>query len=168
MATVKQQLFPGYVILPPTNGPQLKSSVGTNFPVDALAFDGTTEEQCFLPFRAVNYGSGNLTVRYRWYADSGTTGDNIFSAAVAAITPDTDTQDVETKAFGTLASNTDTHLGTTAQRVHTATVVVTSLDAIAADDTCWLRFLRDADAAGDTMNAIDVNVVEVFAEYSDV
>ncbi len=167
MATVKVPLLPGPVSLKATAYAQFKSSTGTNFPVDAWAFDGAVEEDIFVSAMLQNYGSGNLTLRLTWYADSTTSGDVIWGAAIAAITPDTDTQDVETKAFATAQTVTDSHLGTTAQRVHQTTLTITNLDSVAANDVIWIRFYRDADAAGDTLNAVDANLLTLNLEYSD-
>ncbi len=167
MATVKIPLIPGPVSLKASAYAQFKSSTGTNFPVDSWAFDGATEEDLFVAFQALNYGSGNLTLRFGWYADSSTSGDVVWGAAVAAITPNTDTQDVETKAFATAQTVTDSHLGTTAQRVHEISLTISNLDSIAANDIVWIRIYRDADAAGDTLNAIDANLVYATLEYSD-
>jgi hypothetical protein len=167
MATVKVPLLPGPVSLKSTAYAQFKSSAGTNFPVDAWAFDGATEEDLFVLLMLQNYGSGNLTLRLTWYADSTTSGDVIWGAAVAAITPDTDSQDVETKAFATANTVTDSHLGTTAQRVHQCTITISNLDSVAANDIVWLRIYRDADAAGDTLNAVDANLLTANLEYSD-
>jgi len=168
MATVVLPLYPGPVIFPSSNYPQSLWVAGTNFSREFLSFDGTTAETCYFQFRSARYASGNLTVRIRWSVPAGTTsGDVIFGAAVAAITPDTDSTDIETKAFGTSATVTDSHLGTTAKRVMTTAITVSSLDSIAADDHCFLKFYRDAAAGGDTINGVDVRVEAVDLEYAD-
>lgn len=158
-------LYPREAILPATNYPAIKAFSGTNFPVDVLAFDAATEETCFFLFRAKDYTSGNLTIRVRWYADNASSGDVIFGAAIAVITPNTDSQDVETKSFATASTATDSHLGTTGQRLHEITITVSNLDNLAADDAVWLKFYRDADAGGDTL-ANDALVTEISVEYS--
>ncbi len=140
---------------------------GTNFPVFALAYDAASDEAAFWLIRAVNYGSGNLTFALDWYADTATTGDVVLEVQVAAITPDTDTQDVETKALATLNNVTDTHLGTTGQRLHRASVTVSNLDSLAANDDVWIRIARDANNAADTL-AGDVLLVLASVSYSDV
>jgi hypothetical protein len=139
---------------------------GTNFAAVGLAFDAAADEGAFWHFQAVNYGAGNLTVRVEWYADTATSGDVIFGAQLAAITPNTDTQDVETKALATANTATDTHLGTTGQRLHTVDITVSNLDSLANNDAVWLRLYRDADAAGDTMTG-DAIVTGVTVSYSD-
>lgn len=150
MADVFQQLDPGAAQFQSTAFPALTKN-GTNFPAIGLAYDATAIENAYWQFRAVNYASGNLTVGLDWYADSASSGDVMWSAAIAAITPDTDTQDVETKAFATASTVTDTHLGTTGQRLHRATVTVSNLDSIAANDAVWIRISREATNGADTM-----------------
>lgn len=168
MATVKVPLLPGPYVIPSSNYPQSIPLAGSNFSREVLSFDGTTAETVYFQFDAINYGSGNLTVRIRWSTPAATTsGDVIFGAAIAAITPDTDTTDIETKAFGTAATVTDSHLGTTAKRVMTTTITISSLDSIAADDHCFLKFYRDAANVLDTINAVDVRVESIRLEWSD-
>jgi len=144
--------------------PQYLKINGTNFPVSGLAFDAATDEAAFWKFKAINYASGNLTVDIDWYADTASSGDVIFDAQIAAITPNTDTQDVETKAFATINSVTDTHLGTTGQRLHRATITISNLDSIAADDVVWFRLNRDANNASDTMTG-DAIVTMIALSY---
>ena len=166
MATVTHVFDPAAGVFRSTAFPALVQANGTNIPVRGLAFDAGTEEAVFFRFRAVNYGSGNLTVAVDWYADTASSGDVIWGAAIAAITPDTDTQDVETDSLAAAATVTDTHLGTTGQRLHRASITVSSLDSLAAEDDVVLRVYRDADDAADNM-AGDAIVVRVTVSYSD-
>lgn len=147
--------FPAYV---KTNG--------TNFPVSGLAYDAATEETAFWKFSARNYGSGNLTLSIEWYADTASANDVIWGAAIAVITPNTDSQDVETKAFATANTATDTHLGTTGQRLHTVDITISNLDSLAANDAVWIKIYRDADAGGDTMTG-DAILTQATLAYSD-
>lgn len=166
MATVTQS-FDAYDAKPgAANYPTLDVVAGTNFPVPCLDFDAATEETCYFFFRATSYGSGNLTVRVFWYADTASSGDIIWGAALAAITANTDSQDIETKAFATANTVTDTHLGTTGQRLHSADITVSNLDSIAAGDWVCLKVYRDADAGGDTMTG-DGCLVGLDVSYSD-
>ncbi len=165
MATVYQQLDPGSAQFQATAFPAL-DKVGTNFPVSSLRYDAGADEAAFWHLRAVRYGTGNLTVTIEWYADTVTTGDVVWGVQLAAITPNTDTQDVETKALATANTATDTHLGTTAQRLHTVDVTVSNLDSLALDDAVWIRIYRDADAAGDTLIG-DVHLTLATVSYSD-
>lgn len=166
MGTVVHALGPRDAAYPASNYAQFKSVAGTNFPVESLAFDASTEEAVYFLFRAVSYGSGNLTVRIRWYADSASSGGVVFGCSLAAITANTDTQDIETKAFATETTGSDTHLGTTGQRLHEMTVTVSNLDSLAADDWCALKLARKTGNASDDMTG-DALVVAADIEYSD-
>lgn len=169
MATVYLQLDPSAGRFLATNFPGQAQNNGTNFPVAGLAFDAgaTTPEAAFWMFRAVNYASGNVTIDLDWYADTGTTNAVVWGAQLAAITPNTDTQDVETKAFASAQTVTTSHAGTTGQRVHRSTITVsTNLDSLAANDDVWLRIYRDSNNASDTL-AGDAILIGVTVSYSD-
>lgn len=150
MADVYQQLDPGAAQFLSTAFPALVKN-GSNFPASGLAYDAAADEAAFWELRAVQYASGNVTVTLDWYADTATSGNIVWAVQLAAITPDTDSQDVETKALATANTVTDSHLGTTGQRLHRATVTVSNLDSLAAEDAVWIRIARDADNASDTM-----------------
>lgn len=166
MATVKHTLLPEEAQFLATAFPAYVKTNGTNFPVSGLAFDAATDEAAFWKFIAQNYGSGNLTVNIYWYADTASANDVIFDVQIAAITANTDTQDIETDGLATVQSVTDSHLGTTGQRLHLATVTVSNLDSLAADDLVFLRLNRDANNGSDTMTG-DAIVVAVEVTYSD-
>lgn len=166
MATVFQQLDVGAAQFLATAFPQLLKTNGTNFPVVGLYYDAAADESAFWHFEAVNYGSGNVTVRLEWYADTGSSGDVVWGVQLAAYTANTDSGDVETKAFATANTQADTHLGTTAQRLHQVDVTVSNLDSLANRDGVWLKVYRDADAAGDTL-AGDAILTNVTVSYSD-
>lgn len=166
MATVSHLLHPEAAQFAASAFPQLVRNTGTNFPVSGLAHDAAAAEDAYWKLRALRYGTGNLTIAIDWYADTASTGGVIWRAAAAAITPDIDTQDVETKALATANTVTDTHLGTTGQRLHRATITVTNLDSLALDDDIWVRIGRDAAAAGDTM-AGDAVLTLATLSYSD-
>ena len=93
-----------------TNFPALVQTNGTNFPVRGLAYDPATDEAAFFRFKASNYGSGNLTLNLFWYADTASSGSVIWESQISAITPDTDSQDIETDGLATLNFVSDTHL----------------------------------------------------------
>jgi hypothetical protein len=142
--------------------PGLVQANGTSIPVMAYAFDSASEEALFFRFRASDYTSGNVQVDLDWYADTATSGAVVWGAQLAAITPDTDTQDVETDALPTVTQVTDTHLGTVGQRLHRASITLTgaALDTLATGDHCVLRVARVSADAADTMtgDAILVSV----------
>lgn len=167
MANVKQYLSLDSAKFQTTAYPQILPVQGTNFPmVGALAFDATTSEKCFFKFSPVNYGSGSITVTVEWYADTASTGAVTFETAIAAITPNTDTQDMETKAFATANTASDTHLGTTGQRDHSFDITASNTDSLTVGDSAWLRLARLPADAGDTM-AGDCIVTGVMLTYSD-
>lgn len=161
-----------YVPLDPAGGifrssafPALVQANGTNIPVRGLAFDASSREEVYFRFRAIRYGSGNLTVDLEWYADTASTNAVVWGAAIAAITPTADTQDIETDTLATAATATTTHLGTTGQRVHRTAVTVSSLDSLAADDNVVLQVYRDAASGSDTMTG-DTILVGVTVSYT--
>jgi hypothetical protein len=168
MATVSQQFTPEEADYPAADFPQLVKTLGTAFPVMGLAFDAGVDEAAFWMFRAMQYGAllSPLTIDIDWYADTATSGDVCWEAQIAAISPDADTQDVETKSLATINAVTKSHLGTVGQRLHRATITLSNLDTLAADDVVTLRVARDANNAADTMTG-DAIVVLVTVSYSD-
>lgn len=149
-----------------TAGAQLVKANGTSIPVAGLAFDAANDQESFYKFDAIRYGSGNVSVDLLWYAETATSGDVVWGAQLAAITPDTDSQDAETKSLAAAATVTDSHLGTTGKRKHRATITVTALDSLAARDDVALRIYRDADNGADGM-AGRVILERVIVSYSD-
>lgn len=139
--------FAGGSGLPPPNYTRI---LGTNGPVVGLAFDPTTDEGCFFSLRISDYTGGNLTLRIPWYADNATSGNVVWEARIQAITPDTDTQDVETDGFATSNFVQDTHLGTTGQRLHQATITISNLDSLADGDYVRIELRRDANSTNAT------------------
>lgn len=168
MATVFQYFQPEEAQFLSANFPQYLKNLGTNFPVSGLAFDGgSTDEDCFYKFVATNYGSGNLTLTVYWYADTATSGNVVWGARLAAITANTDSQDIETKSFATAQTAQDAHLGTTGQRLHSIDITISNLDSIASGDVCWLHVYRDAsDTVNDTMTG-DAIITALRLSYSD-
>lgn len=133
--------------------PSLVRANGTSIPVSGYAFDAATEEALFFRFRASDYSSGNVIVELDWYADTASSGAVVWGVQMAAITPDTDTQDIETDALPTTTNVTDSHLGTVVQRVHRVQITLTgaALDSLAAQDLAVLRIARVAADGSDTM-----------------
>ncbi len=168
MATITQQFDIQAGKLRTTAFPALVQANGTNYPVPGYAFDAAVDEAVFFQFRATDYGSGNLTLLIQWYADTATANNVVWEAQLAVITPNTDTQDIETDGLATLNFIQDTHLGTTGQRLHEASLTISNLDSLAADDWVTLRLARDADSTSATDDmAGDAIVVGVILEYSD-
>lgn len=131
------------------NFPAITRANGTNIPVSGYAFDATAIESIFFRFRASGYTSGNINVDLDWYADTATSGNVVWGAQIAAITPG-DAQDIETDALATVATVT-TAAGASSQRLVRSTITVTSLDSIAPDDQVVLCISRQATNGSDTM-----------------
>lgn len=133
--------------------PQPVKANGTAAPVPGLAYDAATIETIFFRFAASDYVSGDVAVTLDWYADTASTGAVVWGAQLAAITPDTDTQGIETDSLPSVTTVTDTHLGTTGQRVHRAAITLTgaALDSLAANDHCVLAISRQGTNGSDSM-----------------
>ena len=166
MATITHEFLPQDAVPATSNYATFDAMAGSNFVVPCLDFDASTDESAFFFFNAVSYGSGNLTVQVQWYADTASSGDVVWAAQLACITPNTDSTDIETKAFDTANTATDSHLGTTNQRLHSVDITVSNTDSIAAGDYCVLKIYRDADNGSDTMTG-DASLVRVLVSYSD-
>lgn len=166
MATNKQVLLPEEAQFLGSAFPAFDKVNGTNFPVSRLLYDAAVDEGAFWFLEATNYGAGNITVDLIWYATNATTGVVRWGVSIAAITPDSDSQDVETKALATEQTVDDTHLGTTSKRLHKATITVSNLDSVAAGDWVVIRVRRIGSNGADTM-ANDVALAQVRLAYSD-
>lgn len=166
MATVYKHFAPEEAQFLASAFPQFVKNLGTNFPVAALAFDTTSVEAAFFTLVATNYSSGNLTLDVYWYADSASTGDVVWGCQIAAITPNTDSQDVETDSLATAQTVTDSHIGTTGQRVHSCSITISNLDSLTDGDVVWLRVYRDVADGADTM-AGDALITHLRLSYSD-
>lgn len=166
MATVRMVLAPEDALFLATAFPQYSKINGTNMPVSGLAFDGTTSELCHWQFPILSYGSGNLTLTVLWYADTATSGGVVWEGTIRALTPDADTQDIETDAYATATNVADTHLGTTGQRLHTCAITISNLDSVANLDLVTVRLARLPANASDTMTG-DAIMVAGILSYSD-
>ena len=166
MATIYQVFEPSQALFPTSNPAIPLVTAGTNFPVGSLRYDASTDQSVFFGFLAQSYGSGNITVELDWYADTASSGVVRWGASLAAITSDTDTQDVETKSLATENTVDDTHLGTTGQRLHRASITVSNLDSVASADWCILRIRRVASNAADTMTGYAL-LTKIRISYSD-
>jgi hypothetical protein len=130
-----------------------------------LLFDAAADEFAQFLFAARRYGSGNLTVKVRYSMASATSGNVVLAAQIRAITPG-DAQDVVTDTFAAASTVTDAVPGTGGQ-MKEATITITNLDAIAADDMVTLQIYRDADNASDTATG-DLELLAASLSYSDV
>lgn len=138
---------------------------GTNYPVMCLAYDATTREDAYFHWVSNAYSTGNVTATCLWYADTASSGGVTWGASLACITPDADTQDMETKGFATENTFDDGHLGTTGQRLHQAPISISNLDSIAAGDFVEMKLGRVVSAANDNMTG-DALLVGVLVSYT--
>lgn len=132
----------------------------------SLDYDASTPQMAFFRFRALGYGSGNLTVDLTWWADTASSGDVVWGAAIAAMTPDSDSTSIGSKSLATEATVTDTCLGTSVGRLMRCSITITSLDSLAANDFVTLRIRRVADSGSDTMTG-DASLTDIQVSYSD-
>lgn len=168
MATTYRELLPERATFRSTAFPSLSRVDGTSIPVFGLAFDPSNIQEAFWSFVLRRYGSGNVTLDIYWYAATASTGQVRWGAALAAITPNTDTQDVTTKALATETAVNASHLGTVGKRLHRTTITLTNLDSLANGDRASLRLRRIAnDVTNDTMSGYAV-VIGAELSYSDV
>ena len=162
--SVLMQYFPPEAALYPTsNYAQFKSINGTNFPINMLAFDASTDETVFFRGVANNFNLTGVEVRLRWYADTGTTGNCIWGVSLAAISPNLDSQDIETKALTPEQTITSVHLGTTGQRVQESVLQMANIDSMADLDALILKITRKA--SSDTMTG-DAFLLDVLVRSS--
>lgn len=166
MAIVRFDLLPEEAQPAAASFPAFDRIQGTNGPVSRLLYDASATETAFWKFVAFNYGSGNITCDIEWYATNATTGTVRWEVAVAAITPESDSQDVETKAYATSHTVDDPHLGTTSKRLQRAQVAISNLDSLAAGDRVQIKVSRLGGHANDTL-ANDVALTAVLLSYSD-
>lgn len=146
--------------------PQLYHT-GTNITASSYSFDAAQDEgiQFSIPQLVAYTASSNFSINLAWYAATATVGDVVWGSALAAVTPGTDTQNVETDSWATETRVTGSHLGTTAQRLHNHTVTITNLDSAASGDYMVFRVIRRAGTdSGDTM-AGDARLVGVTISY---
>ncbi len=134
-------------ILPLVNPATLYYADGTNYPIMGLEFPAGTDAEAGIPFelREDYPGAGeSLIFTIEWHVNgTATTGTVQWDCQVGAITPETDTTDVEADALGTEATAQDTHLGTTAQRLHSIDVTVTDEQSAEVGDAMMLYVRRD-------------------------
>jgi hypothetical protein len=166
MATVPRELHPDEAKFGSAAFPQMLKNNGTNGPVSWLAFDAASTETAYWEWTAFSYGSGSLTLDIVWGAATATSGVVRWEAAIAAITPESDSTDPEAKAYATASTVDDTHLGTTAKRLMRATITISNLDSLAANDEGWLRVARLGGHANDTL-AGDAWLHRAVLSYSD-
>lgn len=141
---------------------RVKSSAGAPTPYFfQLNFDAGQLEQVMWQFiMPPNYVSTPL-VKVQYKMLSATSGNVIWNARIAAVTPG-DATDVDAKAFAASNSVTDTVPGT-AGHLKEASVTMTNADSLAAGDFVVVYLARDG--ATDTATG-DAEVVAVSLYYT--
>jgi hypothetical protein len=165
MATVRQY-FDAIAGMPHATAiPECVKIDGTNFPVWGYAFDAAADEQLSYRWKALNYGSGNVTVTAFWYSRSGsTTGAVVWGAALSVLTPG-DAQSMETDGLATENTQTTTVNGT-ARGLTSSAITVSNLDSLANGDSVEMRIRRVGSNGSDTMTG-DAVLVGFEVSYSD-
>ena len=167
MAIVHHLFKPGDFTLPNVDFPDLGVVEGTNYPYERVNFSSTADQRLFAPFLAVEYASGmTLSVDFFWNTQTVTTGNVLWGAAISALTPNVDSTDMDGDALDTENTVIDSHLGTTAPRLHLATVNIagSDLEDLAKDDLVYLRIRRLGSSTSDTL-AANVRLVYVQVSY---
>lgn len=144
---------------------RVKSSAAAPTPyLMQFAFDAATREQVMWSLRMPSdYGSAPvLKVQCK---TSATSGNTVFEGRIAAVTP-ADAIDVNTKAFAAANASTATAVPASARRLFEISIALTNADSLAAGDFVVVYLARAAEAAGDTVDATDIEVVAVTLEYT--
>ena len=167
MATVTREINPQSGHFRSTAFPQIVQANGSNYPVSGLAFDAGVTEHVYYTFEATDYGSGNVTVGIYWYADTSASAshDVVWAVQLGVITPNSDTQNIETDGLATVNNVTDANTAN-AQQLHYCEIAVSNLDSLAADDYVTMDFYRDHDHANDDLTG-DAIVTKLTISYSD-
>ena len=163
---ITQRLDPEGAQFMPTGFPQFTKNIGTNMPMTALAYIETGVQAAFWKMDTFLYHTGTINANIYWYAATGVTGAVSWGIAMNAVTPQTDTDNVENKVFAGESTGASAHLGTTNKRLHKLTVPITQTDSLANQDISWVRIRRLADATEDTLIG-DVYLERVILQFVD-
>lgn len=162
----------GHIILPilaavpdPSLPPGIAFYSGTNRPY--LTFDGTASiEKCIWTFQMPSDYASAPNVDILWSAASVTTGNVQWTIKIMAVTANTDTDAIGTDSYAAENTIQDSHLGTTATRLHLInTGTLSNADSLAASDYVALQLSRDYSDAEDTI-AEDCYVHAVMLKYT--
>lgn len=171
MAEVVQVMRPESAAFHPSvAAAQLVTMAGSgNVPVLALFFDPTTPEAAFFAFRAValQVGGGDVSVDLTWASVGTPTGNVVWGAALLAVTPELDANDLITgETFASEQTVLDVNLSSPPLRLHRCTVSIpqAATDSLQPNDFVVLRVRRVADNGADTLGT-DAALVEVAVRY---
>lgn len=129
------------------------------------AFDAARTEGLFWRVKMPDDYTGSLTLKGVFKMASAVTDEVVLEGRIAAYTVDTDTSDLDAKAFGSANNATVTVPTTTAGKPKTFTITLTNADSVAAGDEVFVGFARvGGDAADDA--AGDMELLSIWLEYS--
>ena len=168
MATTDRMAFFGAdsARLPATLFAQFDTRAGGSTPVETIVlldFDTTTQEYAdFLLELPANYSGGGLTITIKWLADTATSGEVVWGAAIRRVADDAEdvdtahTYDYNTIGAGATAPSASGEFGYD-------DITFTDgadMDSLAAGESAILRITRDT-ADGDDDMAGDACLVSV-------
>ncbi len=158
MAT-RAVLTPQSAEFPSSNFPELKTINSTERRM-VLAFDAGTEETCAWTLVAPQGLTGTLTAVVHFTMASATTGTVQFGVSIEAVTPDSDTLDLDA-ATGYDTENTGTAqtVPGTAGQLGDQSVTLTNQDSIAAGDLVRVKLANKL--AGTAAGDVHVHSVEL-------
>ena len=138
---------------------------GTRNTYDFLAFDGATQEHANFQFTMPDdWNRGALSIKFYWRSTDDTSGDVIWGVNAAAITNNEGLDSVQ-NSFTTV---TDATIGDNTHLCISSPVEFTVANASTdVGDLILFRVTRDADAAGDTYNSKDVQLLGVGIQYRE-
>lgn len=118
-----------------------------------LAFDASTDEQCYWTFVAPQGLTGTITLVITYAMASATSGTVGFQAQIEAITAGDATDTDATTSFDTVNNSASTTVPGTAGYIGQISITMTNADGIAAGDYVRLSLNRDADGSAITDSA---------------
>lgn len=134
-----------------------------------LAFDDTDEEAATsvaFGWPDAYTGTGTLKATVHFYMASDATNDVAVDVFVEAITPNSDTLDLEAASgWDSANSGTKSLSGTTAGDAQSVTITLTNKDSVASGDQVRIGIRRDCDSANDDATGdMYIAAVEIFEE----
>lgn len=134
----------------PSEGQPLPYQAGSAVLVQGYLFADAAVSSLQLAIRVPSdYASGG-TLTLPWYGQVDTTGDVEWGVSYKAVTPNTDTGDMEALAWAAETVGVDSHLGTTATRPHSIDILPSALDSMAAGDLLLIRIRRNGTSGSDS------------------
>jgi hypothetical protein len=164
MATVRANIDLMSYRLRSSAYPTLVHANGSAYPVYGLSFSDSADEAAFFTTTLQRYGSGSINVWVDWYATA-TSGSTVLGISLAAISPNLDSQDVETDSLAT-ENSTISAASTSSKGLTRTLIIVSNLDSVSDSDFLTLRLRRVGTSGSDNMSGPAI-VVGMFLTYSD-